>query len=76
MHIEFLACSRKTFESSKTSNFFLHNENEGEAFLHNIVATDETWVHHYESEIKCQCMEYQYKHYFFYCTEVSAGFDT
>jgi len=54
--------------------FFLHYENEGEVFLHSIV-TDEVWVYHYESEIKCQSVEYQYKHYFFYCVEVSACSD-
>jgi hypothetical protein len=69
VHTEFLACSWKTFDSAKTRNlpefFFLHYFNEGEAFLHSIVATDETWVYHYESETKCQSMEYQYKYYFF-----------
>jgi len=49
VHIEFLACSWKTFESAKTRNlpeiFFLHYLNEGEAFLHSIVTTDETSVY-------------------------------
>jgi len=37
--------------------FFLHYENEGEAFLHSTVTTDEMWVYHYKSETKCQSVE-------------------
>jgi hypothetical protein len=48
-----------------SSFFFSHCEYEGEAFLHSIMTADEMWVYHYKSEIKFQCMEYQYKHYLF-----------
>jgi hypothetical protein len=36
-------------------------EEEGEGFLLQIVAGDETWVHHYDPENKRQCMEYHHK---------------
>jgi hypothetical protein len=39
------------------------------------MTTDEAWVYHYKSEIKCWSLEYQYKHSFFYCVEVSACSD-
>uniref|UniRef100_A0A803TSH8 Mos1 transposase HTH domain-containing protein n=1 Tax=Anolis carolinensis TaxID=28377 RepID=A0A803TSH8_ANOCA len=38
-----------------------HYENEGDAFLHSIVTGDETWLHHYDQETKCQSMEYRHK---------------
>jgi histone-lysine N-methyltransferase SETMAR len=38
-----------------------HYEKEGEEFLHNIMTADETWVHHYEPEIKRQSMEHHQK---------------
>ncbi len=35
-------------------------QNEGEAFLEQIVTTDETWVHHYEPETKQQSMMWKH----------------
>jgi histone-lysine N-methyltransferase SETMAR len=35
-------------------------EREGDNFLHSIVTGDESWVHHYDPEMKCQSMEYRH----------------
>ncbi|GFR64422.1 histone-lysine N-methyltransferase SETMAR [Elysia marginata] len=39
----------------------LKNEEEGEEFIQRIVTGDESWVHHYDPDIKRQSMEYRHK---------------
>jgi hypothetical protein len=34
----------------------------GDNFLERIVTEDETWIHHYEPESKCQGMKWKYPH--------------
>ena len=45
-------------KKSLCSELLEHVDAEGEAFLSQIFTGDETWAHHYESEMKRQSMEW------------------